>query len=352
MASSPREARVTLDPAAAVSDAELDVYLLARAFGSNGGRLFHALPGRAQKLLTSAGFCHYLLIFRDQSGALTQFDFGPDNGADIAYRGLRKAKKLPVPGQIRETALAELPECFLHIGRTPKSLQDIRSFNRLQSTQHQYYLLNENDCRHYINRTVAFATTQSNPRVCRALLRHNLLQQRNKQGQPGLGLSDRLVVLAQSLTDLAHWPTVRFAGQASSTLLGVMLGRSLLWAKAGRTPVQVPRTAIPRGVRFAPVAVQRSPRLPSMAMHRAVAAMAHSAQAGPSTARRLGPILRHAASLGARARTSLHAAATSAACSLRRRREGGAGIAMATAAGGALRQVASRGVASGTQVSV
>lgn len=64
------------------------------------------------------------------------------------------------------------------------------------------------------------------------------------------------------------------------------------------------------------------------------------------------PLLRHAASLSVRARTSLHAAATSAACSLRRRREGGAGIALATAAGGALRSVASRGVASGGQVAV
>lgn len=45
----------------------------------------------------------------------------------------------------------------------------------------------------------------------------------------GLGWSDRLVVLAQSLTDLAHWPTVRFAGQVcSSGLQGHLRSNELL----------------------------------------------------------------------------------------------------------------------------
>ena len=43
--------------------------------------------------------------------------------------------------------LAELPGCFLHIGSTPRSLEDIREFNVHQSLLHRHYLLNENDCR-------------------------------------------------------------------------------------------------------------------------------------------------------------------------------------------------------------
>jgi hypothetical protein len=38
-------------------------------------------------LLEDVGVCHYFVIFRHRDGTLTQYDFGPVGGRDIAFEG-------------------------------------------------------------------------------------------------------------------------------------------------------------------------------------------------------------------------------------------------------------------------
>lgn len=131
---------------AIASGAQMDLYLTSRAFGKNGGRLFARLPPSVKQLATDCGFAHFMLVFEDHTaGTLTQFDFGPHNGADthITLPGGKKRNRV-VPGAVREAQLQKLPDCYLHVGQTALSLDDIRTFNQ---DQHLPYLLNVNDCR-------------------------------------------------------------------------------------------------------------------------------------------------------------------------------------------------------------
>ena len=135
-----------MEASVAVSAPQLDLYLISRAFGKNGGRLFARLPPSVKQLATDCGFAHFMLVFEDHAaGTLTQFDFGPDSGADthITLPGAGRKRRV-VPGAVREAQIQQLPDCYLHVGRTELTLEDIRTFNKIQHTP---YLLNVNDCR-------------------------------------------------------------------------------------------------------------------------------------------------------------------------------------------------------------
>eukprot|EP00898_Chlorokybus_atmophyticus_P007105 jgi/Chlat1/7396/Chrsp6S07427 len=150
----------------------LDVYAAIRPLRDFGGRLYAALPCHVKAALRDLGVCHYMAIVQTPQGQIIQFDFGP-TGGDIAkthlFSRLRRAqshslgamasigtdmtsmrprRRKAKPGEVRETVLDSLPETCMLIGRTPMSLEEIRTFN---SAQDLYYELNNNDCRHYVN---------------------------------------------------------------------------------------------------------------------------------------------------------------------------------------------------------
>lgn len=325
---------------------ELHVYITSRTFGKNGGQLFSRLPGGIKQLATDCGFAHFMLVVEDRSvGTLHQFDFGP-HGADthISLPRLRRRKRATgVPGEVREAQLASLPEHHLYIGRTAVTLQDIRTFNRGQNLP---YLLNVNDCRHYINRTVTFATGVRNHKVCPALLRHKVLHRHMAQGSSRLRWQDHLILWAHVCTDVAHWPTVQRVSQASCALLGTLAGRKL-WAGAARStsaPQQMLQAGSTRAV-ATKVAAAARPGLPQIAMHRAASVMVTAAQAPAACPYRVRPLVQHAARLGARASSSFKAAAASAVSSASSFQRGGSRAAsgMAANAAGSFRQATSRG---------
>ena len=113
---------------------------LAACLQEFGGGVFHRLPRRMRAGVRDAGICHYLAVFKQRDGSLVQFDFGPQGGDIHVARGpfafLSKSAdgkmQRMVPGEVRERALAKLPEAHLLVGRTPLSIHDIRAWNALQ----------------------------------------------------------------------------------------------------------------------------------------------------------------------------------------------------------------------------
>ncbi|KAF6258769.1 hypothetical protein COO60DRAFT_1516719 [Scenedesmus sp. NREL 46B-D3] len=65
-------------------------------------------------------------------------------------------RKKGVGGEIREKALEALPTASMYMGRTQLSLADIRRYNNAQGSM--MYTLHDNDCRHYVNSLVQYAT--------------------------------------------------------------------------------------------------------------------------------------------------------------------------------------------------
>lgn len=60
-----------------------EVYAVVRPLRELGGPLVHSLPQATKDLMKDVGICHYLTVFKDPSGKLLQFDFGPEAGRDI-----------------------------------------------------------------------------------------------------------------------------------------------------------------------------------------------------------------------------------------------------------------------------
>ena len=113
---------------------------------------------KMKKTLLHLGVCHYVTAFRNTSdGTITTFDFGPV-GADVGVslkRG-KSAKPGTFAGEVREVAIQEdeLPENHVVVGRTKKSLNEIRDFNEVIFNKE--YRMNVNDCRHYVNAVCSY----------------------------------------------------------------------------------------------------------------------------------------------------------------------------------------------------
>ena len=129
------------------------------------------------------------MLVKASNGQVLQLDFGPCGGdvhVSVPGANLARALSTPalvmptspldlegsphtsrqllsghasagVPGEVRERWLSELPSHMplVHVGRTSLSLQQIREFNQQQPT---YYLLHDNDCRHFANNLVQHMT--------------------------------------------------------------------------------------------------------------------------------------------------------------------------------------------------
>lgn len=149
------------------------------------GPAFKQLPPPVKAAIVDIGICHYLVLVKAPDGRVLQLDFGPCGGdVHVSVPGARLSRALStptlvmptsplelepgavgspgepvpgVPGEVRERWLSELPSHMplVHVGRTSRSLQEIREFNQQQPT---YYLLHDNDCRHFANNLVQHMT--------------------------------------------------------------------------------------------------------------------------------------------------------------------------------------------------
>ena len=134
------------------------------------------------QLLQDVGVCHFMVVYKQPTGRLVQYDFGPV-GRDIslgpADQGrlarLLGRRSRAVPADIRETRVGPLiqhlprkpldtlltgltlfpvlqptvlPETCLYVGRTNMTLQQVQAFNEAQRMEYEVHL---NDCRCVIN---------------------------------------------------------------------------------------------------------------------------------------------------------------------------------------------------------
>ncbi|WIA38484.1 hypothetical protein OEZ86_001806 [Tetradesmus obliquus] len=167
-------------------------------------------------------------------------------------------RKKGVSGEIREKELAVLPPASLYMGRTQLSLADIRRYNSAQSSM--MYTLHDNDCRHYVNSLVQYATGVE--RSTQHLKRH-YFQSRHVDQWLWYGW---FISATQFVTDVGNWGHVQ-AG-AAATLLAVT-GRSTL--------AQLKTLALP-------VMPALTRTLPSLIPTAAAGAAATGAAAGSSSA--------------------------------------------------------------------
>jgi hypothetical protein len=97
----------------------LEVYVVCRNFQEFAGGLFHRLPVSLRDGIRDVGICHYMTIFRQPDGTLTQFDFGPTDGGDIhlwpgpfgMLGGRTRAaarRQRQVAGEIRESTVSSI----------------------------------------------------------------------------------------------------------------------------------------------------------------------------------------------------------------------------------------------------
>lgn len=82
---SARAAPATEAPVGTSPD-DLEVYVSFRFFRENAEFLTKRAPPGFAEALRDAGICHYTAIVRDpRTGALVEFDFGPDGGRDVEF---------------------------------------------------------------------------------------------------------------------------------------------------------------------------------------------------------------------------------------------------------------------------
>ena len=149
----------------AVDGEGLEVFVATRPFQEFANGLFRKLPRPLRAGVRDAGVCHFLTVFRTRDGALHQFDFGPQGGdihvaqgplAGMFNKSKEARRSRSVVGQVRERRLAALPSTHMYVGSTRLTLADIRAFNSLHDRRQ--YELHVNDCRHYVNSLVNYAT--------------------------------------------------------------------------------------------------------------------------------------------------------------------------------------------------
>jgi hypothetical protein len=208
----------------------LEVYVVLRNFQEFAGGFFHRLPEPLRDGVRDCGVCHYMTVFRDSDGTLTQFDFGPAAGGDIHVgrgplsRLLNKAhgrrnSRRRVGGSVREHRLSALPASHMYVGRTNLSLRDIRAWNEVHAGSE--YELHRSDCRHYVNSLVHYSTGVERATI--SALRHQLTRNRERYG-----LAECVLRFGHYMTDVANWECIKAAGQATTAALAAMTGQQAL----------------------------------------------------------------------------------------------------------------------------
>lgn len=278
------------------------MYVVARAFKEWGGPLFGRLPEEVKDHLIDAGVCHFMTVFKTPDGKMTMFDFGPQGG-DIRithgpFKGLLGGTQqtAPVPsssstaapapgsrGEIRESELTELPLAHLYVGRTRMSLADIRSFNAAQALR---YELHRNDCRHYVNSLVRYATGLEGSTA--ALKRAHYAR---KNAHKVIRWNEPLIGALALSTEVDNWEAVKATGSATAGMVLALTGRSTM-SQLRTVPLQV----VPAAARALPTVAKAHL---AIARRRPVASTAFAATAA-AAAWRDNPLLKEACKLGER----------------------------------------------------
>ena len=225
---------------------DLEVYVVLRNFQEFGNGIFHRLPAPLRDGLRDCGVCHYMTVFKQKDGTLTQFDFGPSAGGDIHLSSpgpLRhlmnvlnmnksgsqlSGNKKKVDGQVRERRLRRLPEEHMFVGTTNLSLADIRAWNTVHAAPE--YELHRSDCRHYTNALVQYTT--GTERAAISALRHQLA----RSSEVKLSLGRQLIRLGQYVTDVANWERLCAIGNATTAAILTLGGQQTL-ARVGAVPL-------------------------------------------------------------------------------------------------------------------
>ena len=136
------------------------------------------------------------------------------------FARLQRARKA-VEGEIREVRMDALPKGAHYVGDTALSLEHIRNFNAERCVQ---YLLNDNDCRHYVNDLCAHLcpnAPEAFPRGVASKVSWQSAWQRVRSGRP----HEALVVLPlQVFADVNNAPAVQRMKHAASASFAFGLG--------------------------------------------------------------------------------------------------------------------------------
>mmetsp|Transcript_35712 Transcript_35712/g.105555 ORF Transcript_35712/g.105555 Transcript_35712/m.105555 type:complete len:584 (-) Transcript_35712:523-2274(-) len=273
----------------------------------HAGRAFQRLPPHIKQCIVDMGVCHYLVLVRDQSGAVWQWDFGPRGGdvhvdlpgsprrlmqqqcamEVVPLDGSAKAEMRGSPGvqgEIREQRLTELPHDMplVHIGTTKLTATQIRAFSTCRPTS---YRLNDNDCRHFANAMVEHMT--GNSRGTALFLREHYRRRIEAEGAHR-HLHRPLVEAMQFLTDVGNWQEVRSFGMptAFATMTAAFAMRGLPRHLAAQLPA-----AAASHIK----ALQAQRILPAALSGRGAAARARAGMLLASTGRRARQSLSHVA---------------------------------------------------------
>lgn len=292
-------------------DNGLEVYVATRPFQEFGGGVFKALPTPLRNGVRDAGICHFITIFRARDGSLHQFDFGPEGGDIHVARGpfaalLSKDRGArSVAGQVRESRLSSLPDTHMFVGTTRLSLADIRSFNSLHHARS--YELHVNDCRHYVNSLVAYATGYE--AAASRMLVHQWRLAKDS-GAYRMPLTDRVVRLGHLLTDVANWGAVKAISQVTAAGLLALSGRNALGRlAAGRVGAGAAAKVAAR--RLAPAGAKALAPVRNVLVRKPVVTMGTAAVA--TYAASTAPAAREVATVGARVAAGMRTAVIAAA---------------------------------------
>lgn len=162
-------------------------------FGTN-------FPDLVREWMIHTGVCHYLVVIRTPQGRVFSYDFGPPKGEiEVPLLGRMEGDSVPnvgygaddslmrvltqgPKGEIREEEVlgGVVPDGCKFCGVSPLSLEDLRSYVRVQPTA---YTLFGTDCRHFANKMVYYGTGVKDAASCTptSQLLHEHVQRLNRQ---------------------------------------------------------------------------------------------------------------------------------------------------------------------------
>lgn len=325
----------------------VQVYVALRQFTN----FATAFPEWMRTAMVHTGVCHYLVLLKTAQGRVYAYDFGPPEGEiELPLLGKMEADKVPMlgygdeepkliahgeEGEIREEEITGgvLPEGCMLCGVSNLSLEDLRSFVRVQPTA---YTLLGNDCRHFANKMVFYATGVRDAAACTptSQLLHEHVSRLKDEGSGLFDLGHAARMMAYQLSLVEHCTAIRASMAAITTaamssvayrLVGALAPMARLASLASK-PVQVVATAAPK-LRSVPAVVAA-----------VSTAVTSGDTAGLATALGLGGIGKEAVEMGVLHKAGSNMAAqgvgghAAAAASGMARHLGSAGSAIASAA--------------------
>jgi hypothetical protein len=206
-----------------------------------------------------------MLIVKEPTGSIRQYDFGPGSGRDVSFRCplMQQPERQDPPtnadeervewrhsaeeGEVRETLLSDLPTHLplLLVGRARDNI-DVAAIRQFSLTQPLRYQLCERDCRHYTNDLYQFICGESeNAMVTSRFIKAQFDSKIERYRAPLVKhlLHRPLISLIQSITAQENWDRTKARLETFKTsFTGAVCGIGLHLAV--QPPYSAPMTAM------------------------------------------------------------------------------------------------------------